>query len=146
MPGFGCLIFVAQSFSNRAMKTCEARSTAAPAWQHGMVLGPHHPKRLCGAPGRRQRRRPKRLDAAKQRPRVPFVTGLLDGGHGLGLNLGPGLSILTIVQPPPCSQFHNFFLAIDAPSRSQRNLARVACGGTLPPGPQSVPAMTFSRV
>ena len=34
-------------------------------------------------------------------------------------NLGPGLSILTIIQPLSRSQFHNLLLAIAAPSGRQ---------------------------
>ena len=51
--------------------------------------------------------------------------------------LRPGLSILTIVQPLSRSQFHNFLLAIAAPSGRTRNFAHAICRCARPPRPQS---------
>ena len=63
-----------------------------------------------------------------------------------GKNLGLGISILTIVQPLSRSQFHNLQPAIAAPCCRTLKFAHAICGCTRPPRPQSVPAMTFSRV
>src|SRR6185295_2426837 len=55
----------------------------------------------------------------------------------IGKNVGPNLSILTIVLPFSCSHFHNFLLAIAVPSGRTRTFAHAICRCTRPARPQS---------